>query len=99
MKEVLIMMNAVELVKKIEAIKELEAFVKELDGEIRSYEAEIKAFMNEEGLETINAGKYVVRNIPVMSLRFDTKRFKNDFGSDVYAEYCKEVESVRFSIN
>ena len=93
------MMNVVEIVKKIEAIKELEAFVKELDGEIRGYENEIKALMNEEGIDVLNAGKYVVKNTPVSSLRFDTKRFKEEFGSDIYAEFCKEVQSVRFSIN
>ena len=91
-------MTIAELIEKIDALKELQAFAKEIDAEIAGYENEIKAFMNEEGTETLSAGKYVVRNTPVSTMRFDVKRFKDDFGTDAYAEYCKEVKSVRFSI-
>ena len=90
--------SVTELIEKIDALKELQAFAKEIDAEITGYENEIKAIMNEEGVETLSAGKYVVRNTPVKTMRFDTKKFKEEFGTDIYAEFCKEVDSVRFSI-
>ena len=50
------------------------------------------------GVSKMNLGKYIVRWTSVLSTRFDTKRFKEAFGEELYKAYTKEVSSRRFSI-
>ena len=45
------------------------------------------------------AGRFVVRFIDVLTTRFDTKRFKEKFGEEVYNAFTKQVPSKRFSIS
>lgn len=52
-----------------------------------------------DGQDAAQAGNRIIRNTPTVSNRFDTKRFKADFGNDSYAEYTKPVISFRFSIS
>ena len=76
-------MSQNEMVAKIEELNELEIL---MDG--------LKA----QGTEELNLGKYIVRWTSVLSTRFDTKRFKEAFGEELYKAYTKEVSSRRFSI-
>ena len=59
---------------------------------------DIKSEMTTRGTEELNLGKYIVRWTSVLSTRFDTKRFKEVFGEELYKAYTKEVSSRRFSI-
>ena len=59
---------------------------------------DIKSEMAAQGTEELNLGKYIVRWTSVLSTRFDTKRFKEAFGEELYKAYTKEVSSRRFSI-
>ncbi len=91
-------MSSEMMIKKIEQIKAIEAYVKELEAEAESYKDELKAVMNDEGIETMEAGEYVVRYTSTITGRFDTKRFKETMGEAVYNAYLKQVSSKRFSI-
>ena len=51
------------------------------------------------GVETVEAGQYVLRFTTVQSSRFDTKRFKEEQGPALYKEYTKEVISRRFTVS
>ena len=86
------------IIQKIEKIKAIESFVKELEAEAESYKDEIKALMNSEAVETLTAGDYIIRWTSTLTSRFNTKKFKEDMGEAVYNAYLKQVASKRFSI-
>ena len=81
-------MSTIEIVSKIEALKEWEALAEEATAEIEG-----------RGVEVIEAGQYIARFTTVQSSRFDTKRFKKELGKDVYKRFCKETISRRFTIS
>lgn len=87
-----------ELLKKIEQLNEYEALLEELKAEADEIKNEIKAEMEANGLEEMQVDQYIVRFTSVLSSRFDTKRFKECFGEDVYNAFTKQVASRRFSI-
>ena len=87
-----------EMITKIEELKELEALIEEATAEANTIRDSIKAEMVARNTEEMNLGKFIVRFTAVLSSRFDTKRFKEAFGEDVYKAYTKEVSSRRFSI-
>ena len=86
------------IIQKVEKIKAIESFVKELEAESESYKDEIKALMNTEAVETLQAGDYIIRWTSTLTSRFNTKKFKEDMGEAVYNAYLKQVASKRFSI-
>ena len=86
------------IIQKVEKIKAIESFVKELEAEAESYKDEIKALMNSEAVETLTAGDYIIRQTSTLTSRFNTKKFKEDMGEAVYNAYLKQVASKRFSI-
>ena len=92
-------MSTIEIVSKIEALKEWEALAEEAAAEIESLRDDIKKEMDGRGVEVIEAGQYIARFTTVQSNRFDTKRFKNELGEDVYKRFCKETISRRFTIS
>ena len=81
------------IIKRVEQIKAIESFIKELEAE-----DEIKAVMNSEAVETLEAGDYIIRWTSTLTSRFNTKKFKEDMGEAVYNAYLKQVASKRFSI-
>ena len=90
-------MSSVEIVSRIEQLKEWEALAAEAAAEIESLKDSIKKEMDARGVEEIEAGQYVARFTTVLSNRFDTTAFKRDHG-DVYKLYTKQTTSRRFSI-
>lgn len=87
-----------ELLKKIELLTEYEATIEEMKAEADEIRNDIKAEMEARGTEELKIGQYIVRFTSVISSRFDTKKFKEKFGADVYKAFTKEVKSRRFSI-
>lgn len=92
-------MSTIEIVSKIEALKEWEALAEEAAAEIEALKDSIKREMDVRGVEQIEAGQYIARFTTVQSSRFDTKRFKQELGEQLYKSYCKETISRRFSIS
>lgn len=91
-------MSSTEILSKVEAIKEWEAIIAEATAETEALKDAIKREMDARGVEVIEAGQYICRFITVQSSRFDTKRFKDELGADIYKKFCKESLSRRFSI-
>lgn len=87
-----------ELEKRITELRELEAFLSEINEQAEVIRDSIKAEMNKRGIEELEAGQYIVRYTSILSTRFDTKRFKEKIGEELYKAYTKEVASRRFSI-
>jgi len=92
-------MSTVEVISKIESLREWEAMQEEAAAMVESIKDEIKKHMDTIGAETLEAGQYIVRFTSVQSSRFDTKRFKNEIGEDVYKRFCKETISRRFTVS
>lgn len=92
-------MSTMEVISKIESLKEWETLQAEAAAMVESIKDEIKRHMETIGTETLEAGQYIARFTTVQSSRFDTKRFKAEIGEAVYKRFCKEVISRRFSIN
>lgn len=87
-----------ELIKKIEELKEIEAFIKEVQAEAETLKEEIKNEMTKQNTEEMKVGRYVVHWTVVHTDRFDSKAFKQSH-LDIYNMYVKESISRRFSIS
>lgn len=92
-------MSINEITAKIETLREWENLATEAAAQVESIKDELKRFMDQQGVEELEAGAHIVRWTTVQSSRFDTKRFKNEIGEDVYKRFCKEVTSRRFTIS
>lgn len=88
-------MNTLELIKKIEELKELEGLIKEAQEEVEAIKDEIKAEM--QNMEEMRCGRYCVRYKNVATDRFDSKTFKSAC-PDIYRMYIKHTVSKRFTI-
>lgn len=65
---------------------------------IQQAEQEIKQEMENREIETLDlANGVIIRYCSILTSRFDTKRFKEDF-ADIYQMFLKEVPSKRFKI-
>ena len=90
-------MSTVDVVSKIEQLKELEALVREAEKEVEALKDEIKAEMTKRNTEELEAGRYVVRWTSVISNRLDSTALKKEM-KDIYNRYVRQSESRRFSI-
>lgn len=90
-------MSSIEIISKIEALKEWEALAEEAAAEIESLKDCIKREMENRGVEEMEAGQYIARFTTVLSNRFDTTAFKKEHG-EMYKMYTKQSTSRRFSI-
>lgn len=91
-------MTKTEMIKAIEELQELEAYIDEIKSEADTIRDSIKAEMLEAGTEELTAGAYIVRWTSVLSNRFDSSSFKKIYG-DLYKAFTKQVSSRRFSIS
>ena len=92
------MTKVTQLESKIEELNEIEKMMEELKAESEAIKDELKNEMSLRGLDQMEIGQYIVRWTSVLSSRFDTKRFKEEYGENIYKQYTKEVSSMRFSI-
>ena len=90
-------MSSLEIISKIEALKEWEALAAEAAAEIESLKDAIKREMDGRGVEELEAGQYIARFTTVISNRFDTTAFKRAL-PEVYKAYTKQTTSRRFSV-
>lgn len=90
-------MSTIEIVSKIEALKEWEALAAEAAAEIEALKDSIKKEMDAQGLEELEAGQYIARFTTVLSNRLDTTLLKREH-PEMYKQYTKQSTSRRFSI-
>ena len=65
-------MSSLEIISKIESLKEWEALAAEAAAEIESIKDSIKHELNNRGVEELEAGQYIARFTTVLTNRFDT---------------------------
>lgn len=90
-------MSSIEIISKIEALKEWENLAAEAAAEIEALKDTIKKEMDGRGVEELEAGQYIARFTTVLTNRFDTTTFKKEHG-EMYKQYTKQTTSRRFSI-
>lgn len=91
-------MCPMEIISKIQQLKELEELIKDAEKEAEALKDAIKEEMLRQHKEELEAGKYIVRYTVVSSNRFDSTAFKKVM-PDVYKAYTKQVTSRRFTIS
>lgn len=91
-------MSTVDIVSKIEALRELEELIEEAKAEAEALKDEIKCEMMRRDTEEMEVGRYIVRWTSVLSNRFDSTAFKKVM-PDVYKAYVKQVGSRKFTIS
>lgn len=92
------MLSTTEIITKVEELKEMEQLIAEATAEAEAIRDIIKATMNEQNTEELEAGTHIIRYKTVLSNRFDSTAFKKVM-PDVYKEYTKQTTSRRFSIS
>ena len=85
------------IANRVKKLKALEAQQKEIEAQIEALKDEIKADMQERGVEQQAAGDFLIRWTTVVSSRFDSKAFQKEHAV-MYSRYLKQTESRRFSI-
>ncbi len=91
-------MSVMEMLSKIEELKELEALIREAQAEADKLKEEIKTEMTKNNTEQMSVGRYVVHWTIVSTDRFDSTTFKMKH-PDIYDMYIKNTISRRFSIS
>lgn len=91
-------MSTIEIISKVETLKEWEQLAAEAATEIESIKDEIKRHMDGMGVEELEAGTHIIRYTTVLSNRFDSTAFKKVM-PDVYKAYTKQTASRRFTIS
>ena len=81
-------------VKKLQAI---EAQRKELEAAAEAIRAELKADMEERGVEELRTQNFILRWKEIVSSRIDSKALKAAL-PDVYGQFCRVSSSRRFTI-
>lgn len=92
------MINNNSINMKVTEIKKLEIAKKELEEKLKKAKSGIKDIMKAEGVTEIKTDKFIIRNTPVTTNRFDTTKFKKEH-IDLYEAYTVASTSERFSIN
>lgn len=91
-------MSSIEIISKIEALKDWEALAQEAAAEIEALKDLIKKEMDNRGTEELTAGQYIARFTTVISNRLDTTAMKKAL-PEVYKAYTKASTSRRFTIS
>lgn len=81
----------------VRGIKEREQVVREIDSEIKAYKEEIKQVMTANNLEELLADVFTIRYKPVITNKFDSKKFQGSY-KDLYDAFCTPTESMKFTI-
>lgn len=82
---------------RIRKLQEIEAQQKELDAAAEAIRAELKADLEEKGIDELRTKNFIVRWKEIISSRLDGKALKAAL-PDVYSQFCKSSSSRRFTI-
>lgn len=88
-------MSALELEKKIEALRQLQALIEEATQEADSINGAIKAHMGDA--EELRAGEYRVTWKSVKSARINARALKKEL-PDVAEQFTRETVTRRFCV-
>lgn len=90
-------MTNTEIMRQIESLNEWNEILEGAKAQAEMIKDIIKAEMESRETEELICGQYIVRYTSVLTSKFDTKRFKEDY-EEVYKMFLKQQNSKRFSI-
>lgn len=82
---------------RVKKLQEIEAQQKELETAAEAIRAELKADIEEKGLDELKTKNFILRWKEIISNRLDGKALKAAL-PDVYGQFCKASTSRRFTI-
>ena len=82
---------------RFKRLQEIEAQQKEMETAAEAIRAELKADMEEKGLDELKTKNFILRWKEIISNRLDSKALKAAL-PDVYGQVCKASASRRFTI-
>ena len=82
---------------RVKKLQELEAQQKELEAQAEAIRAELKADLEEKGVDELKTRNFLIRWKEIISSRLDSKALKAAL-PDVYGQYSKATTSRRFTI-
>ncbi len=82
---------------RIKKLREIEAQQKELEQQAEALKAEIKADLEEKGLDELKTKNFLIRWKEVVSNRLDGKALKAAL-PDVYSQFTRPSSSRRFTV-
>lgn len=82
---------------RIRKLQAIEAQQKELEAAADAIRAELKADLEEKGVEELRTANFIVRWKEIVSARLDSKALKAAL-PDVYGQFCKTTSSRRFTV-
>lgn len=90
-------MSSIEIISRIETLREWEAIMDEARAEVESLKNVIKKEMDSRGVEELEVGQHIIRWTCVLTSRLDTAALKRE-NAAVYQRYLKQSTCRRFSI-
>ena len=90
-------MSINEITAKIRTLKELQALMEQAQTEAEAIKDELKALMEETGMEEMNVDVFKIRYATIKGNRFDAAAFKKTH-ADLYAQYTRPTETRRFTV-
>ena len=90
-------MTNLEMQNKVLELKELKAMADEVSAEVKKIEEELKAELDAQQVDEMQAGAFKVRYKTIVTTRFDSKAFKAE-NAELYDRYTKESTSKRFTV-
>ncbi len=82
---------------RIRKLQELEAQQKELEAAAEAIRTELKADLEEKGVDELKTKNFMLRWKEIISNRLDSKALKAAL-PDVYGQFCKTSTSRRFTV-
>lgn len=86
-----------QIENRIKKLQVIEAQRKELEAQAEALKAELKADLEEKGLNELQTKNFIIRWKSVISNRLDGKALKAAF-PDIYSQFTKQSESRRFTV-
>ncbi|MCI8399209.1 MAG: hypothetical protein HFF90_07395 [Oscillibacter sp.] len=83
---------------RVNKLRQLEAQQKQLEEQAEAIRAELKAHLEQEGLEELRTKNFILRWKEIISSRLDGKALKAAL-PDVYGQFCRSSTSRRFTIS
>lgn len=91
-------MSTIEIISKIEALKEWEELSAQASEMVESIRDEIKAELQCRDIEEMNVGTYIIRWTTVTANRLDTGALRKAL-PDVAKTFTRAITSRRFTIS
>lgn len=82
---------------RIKKLQNIEAQMKELEAQAEELKAELKADLEEKGLDELKTKNFLIRWKEIVSNRLDGKALKAAL-PEIYSQYCKATSSRRFTV-